>query len=624
MWHRAFWQPISDAMGRETDLGAAVNKRLQAIIEKRGEFTKKYLDTSIGVTLPGESVPMNRRQAITFLLNLGTEENRNAMLGGYKLIQGDGGLHPVVTEILSKLTKEEVTFAQDIWNVLESMWPAVEDLEMRVKGIAPKRKTETGFTVTTRDGETVYLKGGYFPQVGEPLDKTGKRQESGDLSQIFEQGYTRATTNKSHTKQVTGATYRVNLDFAQVLGRHLPSVIKDITHREAVLSINRLLNQPEVSRVIQETMGPEYEAEFLPWLKATVNNRNAVPQEPIFGALMGLRHRMVIAQLGFNLSSLLVQVTDAAKVTTEVPAKYLARAYADLMRSPKETVAMIRELSPNRMAHFEENYHRDLMQWFESQDILDRKKNRLTEIGMSGFHFMGQLSAFPAWLGAYQHGMAEHGDQGAAVREADVVVDRVIQMGNPANLSRVMRDKGAMNLFTTFQGDLNIWFNILASAVGEKNGKRLAKGLLAYFLSGIIGNLLVGRGPKDDEEWYEWATLKGLIGIPELVPFVGDLAKMGLAKAQGKPVFNQQFSPVFTAMLKPFVAAGEIRQAATEGDGWDDAAFSTLDAAGTFAGLPGTAQTLKTSKYLNRLSEGEERPDHAGDVAMGVLFGKRK
>lgn len=623
IWHRAIWQVWSDAHGRELELGGAINAKIQELIEKTGIFSKSYLDQSIGVRLPGEESDLNHRRAIGFLFNLGSQENRNAMRGW--IVNPDGFPSPVIDEILSKISKQEADFVQGVWDVLESMWPAIEAQEMRQKGITPTRKTATPIAFKTRDGVDVELRGGYFPLAGEPFERVGKIQMSGDLSQITESGYTYATTSRSHTKEVTGAAYRVNLDFGFVLGKHLTGVIKDLTHREAVLSMNRILAREDVSKALLQSIGPEMEAEFMPWLKATVNNRNAGPQEggKLLQWLMQRRHGMVIAQLALNISSIVIQTPDMFKVWTEVPAVDLVRAFATLMQNPVKTINAIRELSPNRMRNFERDYHRDLMQFFESRNFLEQQKGEFVEWSMVPFQIMGQFSAFPAWLGTFQKGMAEHGDQARAVREADTVVDRVVQFGDPAHLSRMMREKGWTSLFTMFQGDLNIWYNIITSATGEHKAPKVAKSILAYCLSGILGNLLVGRGPKDDEDWREWAILKALIGIPELIPVVGDAVKAGVAHLQGKPLASQQYSPVFGAILKPFVAGAEIKKQVQEGGNAADAAFSTIDAVGTWTGFPGTAQTLKTSKYLKRLKEGEERPDDATDVVQGVLFNKR-
>lgn len=260
----------------------------------------------------------------------------------------------------------------------------------------------------------------------------------------------------------------------------------------------------------------------------------------------------------------------------------------------------------------------------ESKDFYGQGKDKFVKFAMEPFQIMGQFSAFPAWLATYQRGMAEHNDQPRAVREADTVVDRVIQFGDPAHLSRMMREKGVFSALTMFQGDLNVWENIILSAAeGKRKTPKLSKALFAYFISGILGNMLVGRGPKDDDDWREWVILKALIGIPELVPVLGDLTKMGVARLQGKPMSSQQFSPVFGAMIKPFIAADEIKKEVQEGGNATDATLSAIDAVGTWTGFPGTAQTLKTSKYLKRLKEGEERPDDSMDVINGVLFNKR-
>lgn len=619
-WRRYIKDTIDNASGREKQLSYEVVSKIRAAVEARGKDEFKRDQETIGVRLPRMERDMTRAQAISWVLNLGTVENRKVALLGEGLMDGEGTVSPVVDQILQKLSAKDYAFIQAVWDSLATLRPEIAEKERRVTGLEPKWKELTPFSVQTSDGQTVSLEGGYYPLKSDPLSpRFGKLFEP---KVAAEGSFVRPGTSRGHTKKVTGATYPLLLDYQSVLGSHLKNVIKDVTMGEAISAVYKLIADPRIERVIQESIGPKAEAEFLPWLQAVAGMESEnVQRNELVNWLMQRRTGMVMASLAGNLTSYLVQVGDALKPWTQLPAKDLARAFLDIRRNPKEMIEFIRELSPNEMRFREANFHRDLKDMLDSRGALEEKKHVVGEFLMEGFAVMDRFSSFPAWLASYRRGMDAHGNQEQAVREADRLIGETMQAGEARNMSRLMRQQGLLRLFTTFGGDANTWYGILSSAVKTKQLKPISVALMAAFMDSLLVNVIKGRVPQKDDEWGSWMLELELQSLFNPLGFLGDLGQGVVDTVAGKRV--EMKNPVLGTFKKLFMdlpAAASSWKAGNKDD--QELAMSAVDAVGTWAGIPGTAQVLKTWRYEHGIATGkypepETAVGHAARLAVG-------
>lgn len=620
-WRKYLWDPIAEAQTFEYDLTKEFTDKVRKAMDAMPKDQRmKLLDT---YDIPGIGV-ITKHRLLSMALNTGNESNLTKMLKG----QAWADRPEVLSNALSKLNRSDWEFVQTVWDTLEGLWPHIAALEERMTGLVPPRVEPRPFEVQLNDGgPAMVLRGGYYPMVYDPAKSSvGAKQEAGDVSQLMDAGYVKATTPKGHAKErIEKFSAPVLLDFEQVLTRHLAGTIKDISHREAVLHANRLITNQNIRGVLQETLGPAYEAQFLPWLRNIVNDRNGSAAQGLGDfsqIMMTMRGNMVASALGFKAASVIVQASDWVRATDRVKTKHLTPAILEFMRHPAQVIKEVRDLS-GQMRHRPQNLDRDI------RGVLKRGAGREGALkGLQRFAFMGismadTITSTTTWLGAYRQAMAQGSDKSTAIREADRTVGLVLQAGNPKDITAAQRGDNLAKFLTTFMGDATPAYSILRDAmVQSKEAKNIPKQASRIFwgimMPMVLGSLIKGRGPGDDEEPAAWAIKTALLSVPNTIPVLRDVAA---AVDSGR---DYRFTPAAAALEKGSRLLGKTADIATGEDvDWTNYSETAFDSFGTFFGLPGTAQILTTSRYLRKVSSGEiSEPESEAQFAAEAVLGR--
>ena len=619
-WRRNLMTPIREAGGDVETAAHRINGELKKLYATMPKSFNEDLDKETPVQFPGRERRLTRRQLRTWALNLGTEENRNVALLGEGLMDGMGILSPEYDKALKELTSDEWRFIQGVWDIFETLRPEVEAQALRTTGIAPKWKKSTPFKVKAKDGPEIQIRGGYYPLKADPYrSQVGERQEDVDLPKV---GISRPTTSTSHLQKVTGATYRLNLDYVQGVTKHINDVLLNTYAGEAIRDVYKFIRQPEIKQALQETMGHEYYQEMLPWLQDFANSNRiaAMEDKMVLQPLMRFKSAMVVSKLGFNLLSHVVQVTDPIKaaIDPDMKVSYLMKGYAALAADPAK-YQEIRDLSPGLMRYRAENWNRDLKEMLDYPGPFKGKMEAFRQFSMQGFAVMDKLATSGAWWGRYQQGLDTHGDQAQAILEADRLVARDFQAGAPENMARVMRSKGWMNLLTTFGGDANTWFGILDASIRSGSPKRLGVVLMALLAEQMLSQLIRNRAPEDDEE-AEWLLEQMGQSVFNKLPIIGDFLEAVIQQIQGKRA--DLSNPVLQGAEKVLAAPYRTIDAYQNQDDAEKAAMESIESLGTVFGVPGTAQGLKSWRYVRQVERGERsEPENALEATRNVTLG---
>ena len=105
---------------------------------------------------------LTRQEALVIALNTGNEGNLQRLLGG------EGWTADQLKPVLESLSAQDWKVAQNIWDHFESYRPLIAEKEKRVFGKEPEWVEPSPFEVTTADGKTVQVKGGYYPIKYDP------------------------------------------------------------------------------------------------------------------------------------------------------------------------------------------------------------------------------------------------------------------------------------------------------------------------------------------------------------------------------------------------------------------------------------------------------------------------
>lgn len=624
-WRRYIFNPIAQAQYKERELQEKIGAKLIAAMEDMPAEVRKSLGRD-QFNIPGVGL-VGKKFILTAALNMGNESNAEKLITGMgwagDVLQGS----PQVEALLSKMTAADWAFVQKTWDGINELWPEIVDLEKRTTGVAPPKVEPRSMTVTTADGQTLRIAGGYYPIAYDPKKSTqGKKQESGGpLDQLFETGYTKASTSRGHTKERVAFSAPLLMDFERVTTRHLSGVIKDISHREAAMAINRMLMNQDLRATVQETMGEAYESMLLPWLRGVVNDSNmgVDGMGEWDGLASKLRSNVVIAGLGFRVSSVVVQATDWVRAMDRVKPRHLGGAILKFSANPAEMIRQVRGLS-SEMAGRAENLDRDLRHQWKRLTGKEGIRPSVQRFAMTGLAMADAVTSTTTWWGAYQQALESGSPQAQAIAEADRSVRLALMTGAPKDQVAIQRRKDFGSRFVTmFMGDSTSVYGILGD-VQHKLGKgqdiprQAARLVFSVMLPAILAEMLKGRAPDDDDEKAWWAIKKGLMAFPSSIPVLRDVVQ---AIDTGR---DASFSPVVQGLNKASkaVAADWDLITGDEDQTVEDAFLKSVDAAAILFGLP-TSQITSSAKYLNKVATGEENPETTGELIKNTLLGPK-
>ena len=622
-WHTYLFNPIAQAQFDEHDFAKNITAKIVQSLEKMPTDQRTAMLDQYDVPGIGR---VTKKFIVSMALNMGNQSNLDKMMKGHEWSMTE------IQGAVQNLNAADWQFVQDTWDTINSMWPQIEELEKKMTGIAPPKVESRPFEATDKDGNVIAkLTGGYYPLAYDPSkSEAGARQDSGDVSQLFEGGYVRATTPKGHTKErVDNFAAPLVMDFEQIVTGHLTRVIKDLTHREAIVAANKIITNSEVRGALQEALGVQYEKQFLPWLRSIVNDRNSASTQGVseFSKFMlKLRSNMVVATMGFKATTAIAQIVGLSNSIDKVKPKYLAPALTDFLKNPKKISEQVSELS-GEMRFRTETLDRDirgrLQQLINDQSVY----GKVQKFAFHGIGIADSIVAVPTWLGAYRQALAEGKTEKTAILEGDAAVRMTQGSGGAKDLSAVQRSNELMKALTMFYSYFNVLYNRMRDMgrnVQEIRDmpKFLSRAFFTIMLPAVMGELILGRGPSaddDPEEWAEWIIKKTLLYPCMSIPVLRDVA------SSIESGYDYRFTPMSSGLerIKNFtVESGQFIMSNKDAEDWKNFSTSAVSTIGALGGVPGTAQINSTSKYLWRVYDGSEDPDNIADLIANAALGK--
>ncbi len=627
-WHDNVWNLASDAQGDEYTMQHQVTHAVtDALANMPAEMRRRLWTEKVNVEGVGE--PLTRRSLLSMAFNMGNEGNLDRLR---KTFVSHGWDPDAIQRIGGMLTREEWQFVQKTWDSLKPLGERMNALEKRLTGLPPAMVQPTPMTIHLDGGETLHLDGGYYPIKMDPkYSDKGIAQDAKETAQnAMQSGYVRATTSKGYTKERTGFGGPLLLDYEQVLTDHVAKVAKDLSHREFMLSTQRLLLDTEVRKALRETLGPAYEAQLMPWLRTIINDRNGSAVQglgKLSSAMQALRGNIVAASIGFKVSTSLLQITHAPRMLLYAKPGSIAQALVDFLARPREMTREIQELSPNEMRFRGDNLDRDVRAVLREPSYKEGFARKAAQAARFSLATVDHLFSHTLWSAAYRDGLAKYADlpedeaQSKAVHEADSAVRLGLGTQAPKDLPAIMRNNDFNKMITTLYGFHNGVYNQLrdnahqfrygeGSAAGRV-GKLTYATILTAIVPSLLGSLVTGDGPKDGENPGLWAAKKALLFSADTVPVLGSFAHAAVERR------DMQLTPLENVFTK----AGKVAMDATSGKedkDWLGIGLNAAEAAGDVAGVPGSGQLVKTLRYAHRANQGKiENPSWWDAIAGG-------
>lgn len=622
VFSRVVFRRMADAQTVERDLQQTLNKQLvdthnKVPIEQR----KRWGDV---VAVPDLGIKLNRSQLIAVALNTGNESNFD------KLSRGEKWAPEAIEAALNKtLTKEEWQFVQDSWDLINSLWPQVEAMERRVNGVAPPK-------IEAREVETPFgkLKGGYYPTVYDPkasveAEKIGALKAEG----LHDPNYRRATTRAGATHKRTGAAYPMLLSL-QVIGQHVNEIAHDIAFREATIDAYRFLTDKRIKEAVNEALGPEYSAQFEPWVK-NIANEWAIDRRGITGiekVADVLRTNTTAVGMGFRLSTMLSQVVGYANSVQRLGTRGMAAGMRAFLKNPAEASRFVHSRS-GEMRHRMNDLERDIRAALLKVEGKSGFKADVQRFAFRGVALFDAAVTIPTWVGAYNKGLKEGMTDADASYYADKMVRDTQGAGAAKDLAAVQRGGPLLKLFTMFYSYFNVFYNRQRSLVRDARDIHsvgdamdvLAQSFWLLLVPSLVAPLLSGQGPGDDEDWGTWSLRNLFFGLFSGVPYVRDATNTISNLVGGKGDFGgTKLSPVQTIWDTAIHTGKDVAHLMQGDDASPTAVKSAFNFAGLLTGLP-TGQVGATSQFLwDALISGSQNPETLREWLSGLAYGPER
>lgn len=608
-------QPANERATQETAEKARATEDLSAIL---GPILKdaSLLDKSgKGRYFPSIGRSLNLQGRLAVALNYGNESNLQRLLGG------DGWTQEQIIPVLQSLTGKEWQAVQAVWDYLESYWPRIVAKELRVTGKAPERIPARAFTVRTADGQTLTLRGGYFPVVFDPrtnmkADADAKAQEAKEMQRA---AYSSATTRRSFTKQRVEELHgRPLLLSLRGLYSGVNDVIHDLAWHEWVLDANKLLKSKTIDAAIREHYGPEVKHELEKWRDDVVMNQRRLGHatERFVGFA---RQNISAAALSFSVWSAIQQPLGLVNSGARIGWHWLGRGVADYIASPFATTREVMEKS----AWMQNRTRTRFRELNELRNTVQGQTAAKELMGRYGYWMMVRMQLLvdiPTWRGAYAKAVAEGHDERTAVNLADQGVKDAQGGGEEVDQAGVERGSAYAKLFTVFYSYMGSTLNTAyTSAKTDKNKARAAANiLLIVTVPTILQSLLRDAlTPGDDDDPEKLA--KKLAG--EQLSFLFGLLVGGREFSQtakglfgGTGGFSGYSGPAGLRMVS------DVDRLATQAkQGEFDEAFvkASISVLGDLSGLP-SVQINRTITGVKAMAEGKT------DNPLALAFGFQK
>ena len=550
-----------------------------------------------------------KERVLSVALNMGNDGNLSALQRGYNWNMQD------LEAITRRMTSAEWRFVQSVWDLIDKLYPVINATYEKMYGIPLKRVEAKPFTVVSADGETITMRGGYYPLM---FDKrfSEAAQRNSDFDALNSQEAILRTPNPKSgmTQERKGAGLPPLLSLS-VLTSHVADAIHYGTHTLPLLDAYRIVKQPVYRRAMQRAFGDEAYAQVVPWLRS-IARPDRTKIDGINKMFEFLARRGSLAAMGFSFRTALLQTTSIPQSMAEVGTGAFLRGAYHMLVHPLESWGTIRELSPymvSRSRNMERDVADRLKPFREGTKIFGSKWE---EAAFAMIQAMDAIVAYPTWMAKYNDAISKGIEQSKAILMADDAVIRAQGSGLTMDTTALMRKPGAARLFTMF----------MSFAMNWQNRQR-------YYLAGFRESLRTGQSEIGTARFFSHFALEWLappmltlllIGwgrdgeLPEPEDVGSELLGywlMGIPIVREIPAlfeYNKKFgdSAAFKGLNAAVTATrGGMKIAAgeTSDEQFYKTMKNTLDAVGFVAGVP-TAPIWRTVEGTEAFLEGNAGP----------------
>jgi hypothetical protein len=593
------YTPVAVAQGNETTIGRWMAEGFKDNLDKLTPYERSHLHSTSSTELG----TLSRESLIMLALHWGNEHNRQAVIEA-RAYQAKGWTQDKIESALGLLSSTEWDFVEATWQYIDRLWndmqigdrtfEGVASLQKRLVGIVPEKVQAHPFTIGNRT-----ISGGYMPLIWDQRESR-RAEELSVEEKLKSSGMAlRSTTQQGHThERLQNSGGLPPLLEMSAISEHVRDVVHDLTHREAVYQVQRLLQDPDVERAIKESAGEAFYKYLTPWI-ANIAQEQTDPGGAFGKIARYARVGTTTVAMGLKLSTALLQPFGFTQSIALLGEKYAFKGLIEFYTPWKlrQNVKRVLELSQamnDRKTNFDRDVHDVVRTMSRGGKLKESMKYYFYLIG-----FFDMAVSMPTWLGAYEKGLVDFkGDEQRAILFADRSVRLSQGAGAPKDLAAIQRGPETHRIFTMFYSYFSSYYNMntrmLQVAEPTPGGafRLMMSALYLTIIPALLTELFLERGPEDEDEWASWAAKKlaaypfqGLVGVRDVANFIfGD--------------YGYSFTPVADAAMSIGKTAINVGEVVFGDEDWDRAATrDALLTLGYWGHLP-ARQAWLTGEYL--------------------------
>jgi hypothetical protein len=557
-WRKLVFTPISEAQNRRNDIIAATGAMFEVARDRMSEEAQQWMQKKHQVL--GE--PYYGYELVMVALNVGNESNLSKLQRGFNWNEETGA---EVLTMIEGLSAEHWQFVQDVWDMLESLRPLMEETELQMTGLKPKWIQPREFV--TKYGQV--MRGGYFPAVYDP-DKNRQVYGYGEQSDaaLFEWSFGKPDTPHGHMEERKEKFASEMLLDINVVSRHIARVVHDATFRPVLSDTYKLLRHPDVQTAVDAVMGPEYTRQLVPWLHGIANQYSTDLALAKWESLMRTgRHNTTIMIMGWKATTAFTQLAGIGP-SVEVLSDHLDRngkhwirlGMQEFFRHPMqvyEEIAGAEGLSGemrHRFARMDRDLEEGMRNLTNTAGTLRSLEYHMKKSAFYGIGMFDMAVSLSTWKGAFLQATQDGRSQETAVQYADAMVRMSQGAGEAKDLTAYQRggqkQSEAIKLLSMFMGYFSAYYSRQrASGRSLRQTRDFSRFMMKHWwmtiLPVIMSEVLTGNGPpegSDEKEQAKWWA-------GQLIAYSGagvPLLREGLSsEVRG---FRYRFTPIETPL----------------------------------------------------------------------------
>jgi len=645
------WNPVSEGITAYRLQKAEVLKQFQTILQEHGKsLTREEIKAEqIGYTF------RDKTELLMAILHTGNDSNKSKLLRGrnWGTMNEDGSIDSsrwdaTIADLQNKgvLTKADYDFAQQVWNLMESLKPQAQASHKSMYGYYFNEISSKEFT--TPFGT---YKGGYIPaKVDIYTNEDAAIRNERESFEKNNNSYQFPTTGRGFTKsRVDAYAAPLSLELS-LLGGHIDNVLRFIHVEPRVKDVGKIVMDKSFRASLAQldpTVGKEM---LVPWLQRAATQQVVTPSESGEGKLLDAfakyMRKSVAVQIMFGgLTNAMQQLTGTVVAMTKVKPRHIRDGMITYIQSPKAAVEAVMEKS-EYMKSTQGNNIYETQQAIQEIVVNPNTFEKMQDFTSKHTYFLQSATQnivnTIVWTGAYNQAIENGVDENESVRQADSAV-RLTQGTNSAeDISRFETGTATKRLFTQFAGYFNMLVNLNSSEVtkiARDVGLKKGAGKLFYvymtglaipaILSEAIVKMMSGDDLDKDDDGYTNDLMSLLFGsqfktATALIPFAGQAINAGINRFNDQAYDDRiSLSPVISTLESAVGVPAQIYKAIKDDDmNTKRLTKDTLMLLGIASSLP-VGPIGKPAGYLIDVAEGNAEPSGPIDFTRGLITGRK-